>query len=158
MPKLPRTAIPVEVKCRVALRQLGYPIDLIDAAIRINKRSIGKFLAGLLPNLALALHCEVKELRLDHNPALGLREKIRNEAGDIIGYIPHEHSVDDLLYRSQHAHHIKTNVAGDGAQFSDTVLMKRERRRQRRQKPERHKRKAWPQGAKIRSRGFEKRR
>lgn len=170
------------------MRQLRYPPDVIDAAIRINKGGLGKFLAGLLAPLAASLECEVSGLRLDHNPALGLRKKIMglvNGERVIVGYIPHEHSVADLEYRSDHGHHIKTNVRGDGAQYSDTVLMKRERRRQKREAGSSRKKKgskfqiaqnrkegvqpfkrgvgfgskskAWPKGRKIESRGFEKR-
>jgi hypothetical protein len=178
MARLPRSAIPLKIKCHVALRQLGCSADVIEEAMEEKRRGFGSFLKSLLPRVAELLECEVADLRLDHNPALGLRQKIwgLDKFGEpcIVGYIPHEHSPDDLEYRSAHAHHIKTNVAGDGAQFSDTVLMKRERRRQKRFNAEaakrlptlwtkppkpttRAKKSTWPKGQKIKSRGFERR-
>lgn len=150
--KLYRPPIPVEVRCRVALAQLGeiWPEGRLDAwrydrtvAPRYRNPGLGKLLEILLAELAGLLGCAKIELRLDHNPALGLRKKrTRRElkyhpptdgivALMVTTYTPDANDPAYLIYRSHAAHHIKTNVKGDGAQFSDTVLMKRERRRRR---------------------------
>lgn len=145
MARLPRRHIPLEVKCRVALAQLGemWPDDVIarwrprGPAARsvpsgepLGPRGLGRLLEGLLARLAVLLGCDVSQLRLDHNPALGARQKRLDRAGAIIGYIPDEHDPAFLIYRTAHGHHIKTQIRGDGAQFPDRVLIKRERRRQ----------------------------
>lgn len=133
MPRLYRPHIPLDVRCRVAMRQLG-GFD-IDRKIELEHPGAGgigytKLLAMLLMELAdLFGSCALVDLRLDHNPALGVRQKRRR--GKITVYTPDANDPDFLIYRDKHAHHIKTNVRGDGAQYSDTVLMKRERRRKR---------------------------
>lgn len=136
-----RPHIPYEVRCRVALRQLGgYNIDAKIESEHPAAGGLGyeKLLRTvLLPSLVARLGCTVSDLRLDHNPALGLRRKRRTgqtvmRGGvliDVVKYTPDANDPDALIYRDDHAHHIKTNVRGDGAQFSDTALMKRERRR-----------------------------
>lgn len=129
MARLPRPHIPIEAKCRVALRQIGEKCP--DSVIEKNHRKLRLLLNESLNRLSSALGCTVDELRLDHNPALAVRDKVRNRAGDIVEYIPGASNPDFLVYRSVHAHHIKTNVRGDGAQFPDRVLIKRERRRDR---------------------------
>ena len=90
MARLPRRHIPLEVKCRVALAQLGemWPDDVIahwrprEPAARsvpsgepLGPRGLGRLLEGLLARLAVLLGCDVSQLRLDHNPALGARQK-----------------------------------------------------------------------------------
>ena len=127
MPRLPRPSIPIEVKMRVVLRQLGELF--IDDVISLAKegRCLGDILKAKLSVLADLLGCNPDELRLDHNPALGLRDKIIRD-NEIIGYRPSANDPEFLIYRTAHDHHIKTNVRGDGAQFSDTVLMKRARK------------------------------
>lgn len=168
MPRLPRTKVPVEVCCRVLLNQLGeaWPDSVIDA----HRRKLGGLKLELMARFAEQIGCAPDDLRLDHDPALGLRKKIKKH-GVIVGYIPHEHSIPDLRYRDHHGHHIKTNVRGDGAQFSDTVLMKRERRREKKALGKRvpvritftdkpptkwAKKSTWGKGRKIQSRGFDR--
>jgi hypothetical protein len=127
MPRLYRPSIPVEVKCRAALRQLG---ELwIDEAIGANHGGMGAFLDRLLFKMAELLNCEVKGLRLDHNPALATRER-KGEGKNTI-YKPDANDPEFLIYREKHAHHIKTNVRGDGAQYPDRVLIKRARKQKR---------------------------
>lgn len=151
--RLPRPHVPLSVRVMVAMRQLGITCEVRDG-------TWSSLLADLLPKLALTLGCEVKELRLDHNPALAVRVKVHNKGGDIIGYIPHANDPDHLIYRTKQNHHIKTNVSGDGAQFPDRVLIKRERRRER--PPRARPKKAWPSRPfpkvkrKLCSRGFKK--
>lgn len=139
MPRLLRPAIPVEVKCRVVLRQLGEM--WIDDVIRSNrfvlrdhrKRSLGRLLSEKLTALAELLRCEVKDLRLDHHPALATRKKVFRK-GVHVDYVPKANDPEHLIYREAHAHHIKTNVRGDGAQHSDRVLIRKERRRLKKEK------------------------
>ena len=137
--RLPRPYIPVLVKCTVVLRQLGelWPEEIL-AEVGASKQ----FLNQKLVWLARLLDCEVGELRLDHDPALGARAKIWNKAGEIVAYVPDANDPDHLVYRTKHAHYIKTNVRGDGAKFPDRVLIKRARRQEKGTSPRR--KKVWP--------------
>ncbi len=133
--RLPRPHVSVEIRCRVVLRQLG--TMWIDEAInahrpdhRMNIVSLGTLLKVSLDQLADLLHCTASDLRLDHDPALGAREKIRRN-GIIVGYEPAANDPEYLIYREKHAHHIKTNVRGIGAQHPDRVLIKKMRRHER---------------------------
>lgn len=145
MPRLLRPHIPLEVRCRVVLRQLGEM--WVDDAVSHRKTSARRFLDELLSALAELLGCEPKDLRLDHDPALGARQKIFRK-GAHVGYTPDANDPKHLIYREKHAHHIKTNVRGDGAQHPDRVLIKKNRRIERGPRPKR--------GPAIRSRGFQK--
>lgn len=172
MPRLPRRHIPLEVRCRVALRQLGELLP--DQTIKEwRKIGLGQLLADRLPFLAHLLGSEggPSDLHLDHHPALALRQQVKDRRGKIIGYIPDEHDVDCLIYRTRVAHLVKTNHHGDGAQHPDRVLIKKERRRQKMAAEQRTKRPAfakakrelrsaslWPKGQKIQGRPFGKKR
>lgn len=140
MPRLPRPTIPIEIKCSVVLKQLGelFASDVIAA----HSRRLGRLLADKKMALAGILNCDVADLRLDHDPALGAREKVRNRLGEIVGYIPAANDVEGLFYRPHgpqfdHSHLIKTNVRGDHGQHPDRVLIKRQRRRDREEEPNR---------------------
>lgn len=131
MARLLRPAIPLEVRCRVALRQLGemWP----DSVIEANRRGHGRLLRDLLVRLAALLECDPRQLQLDHDPALAIRTRIiRNRIH--VGYRPDANDPEYLIYREAHSHHIKTNVRGIGAQHPDRVLIKKERRREKRLK------------------------
>jgi hypothetical protein len=188
MPRLYRPHIPVEVRCRVALRQLGemWPDQVIAArrhtgrdahikslgVLKSNSGGLGALLDESLAKLADLLNCEVGRLRLDHNPALGAREIVAEGIKNgkrWATYRPDANNLEFLIYREKHAHHIKTNVRGDGAQHPDRVLIKRERRRKRENtlggRPVSGKRFRWAKHSrglkgrpkvKIRSRGFRK--
>lgn len=144
MARLLRPHVPVEVRVRVALRQLGeiWP----DEIIRLHQEarsSMGHLLKVRLERLAELLGCAVRDLRLDHDPALGAREKVFRK-GQHVGYRPDANDPEHLRYRPHgpefHGSHlVKTNVRGDGAQFPDRVLIKRARRREReaKEKPSR---------------------
>lgn len=163
MTRLLRPTIPLNVRCRVALRQLGemWP----EAVIEANQRGYGRLLRQLLARLAGLLGCEPSALRLDHNPALAIRQKVERK-GVHVGYRPDANDPEYLIYRDAHAHHIKTNVRGDGAQHPDRVLIKRERRREKRLKTvdflkkrrvNKIKQKSnWPKRSFPKGRGFEK--
>ena len=129
MPRLYRPTIPLDVKCRVALRQLDelWP----DDALKAHAGGLGVFLDRLLKKLAELLNCETDDLRLDHDPALATRQRVGDGKKTI--YAPDANDPDHLIYREQQSHHIKTNVRGDGAQYPDRVLIKRERKRRQRE-------------------------
>jgi hypothetical protein len=168
MTRLYRPHIPLEVRFRVAMRQLGgsgfgfsnageWPDP--DKWIASWKRTqfaqggLGVLLARFLARLAVALKCEVKDLRLDHDPPLGARPQFRTGLGKT-RYEPDANDPAHLFYRPHGpqfagSHVIKTNVRGDHGQHPDRVLIKRERKRLRKAKKRR--------GPKIRSRGFDKR-
>jgi hypothetical protein len=134
MPRLLRPHVSVEVRCRTVLRQIGelWPDDVIETARKA--RSLGAQLRGLLSMLASNLGCDVSDLRLDHDPALAIRKKVFRK-GVHVGYVPDACDPEHLIYRTAVAHHIKTNVRGDGAQHPDRVLIKKERRRQKKTGP-----------------------
>jgi hypothetical protein len=153
--KLYRPHIPLSVRVKVAERQF-MQLCPDKAGYLVGKpRSSGNRLKALLPLLATAFGCEVSELRLDHEPALALRTVVSRRPylrGETWVYDPDANDPEHLSYRphgAQHAgsHHVKTFVRGDGAQFSDIALIKRQRRRER---PAKRK-------AKIPSRPFQKR-
>lgn len=154
MPRLYRPSIPVEVKCRVALRQLGEMF--IDSVIEHHRhdpkqhgipeyarRSHAKLLDDKLGALAELLNCPVEQLRLDHDPALENRTKRQVKHWfkgkgyrEITEYDPQANDPNFLRYRPHAAefegsHHVKTNIRGDHGQFPDNTIAKRERRRQR---------------------------
>lgn len=168
MSRLPRPPIPIEVRCRVVLRQLGesWPDDVIRANRFVPRvvpsRSLGKLLAKLLTRLAEQIGCEVSDLRLDHDPALENREKLVEmpngrrhktvvvpKGAKVIQYYPDANDPEHLRYRP-HApefagsHLIKTNVRGDRGQHSDRALAAKNKRIARNCDPKRKK-------AKIRS-------
>ena len=124
MTRLYRPTIPIEIKCRVLLRQVG---ELwIDEAVAAHRGALSTFLTQLRLKLAELLNCEPDDLRLDHDPALATRQRVGDGKKTI--YAPDANDPDYLIYREKHAHHIKTNIRGDGAQYPDRVLIKRERR------------------------------
>jgi hypothetical protein len=154
--RLYRPHVPLEVRCRVVLRQLGemWPDERIKLARE--RRCFGPLLENELETLASTLYCEVSDLRLDHDPPLGARQ--RKGEGKSTVYFPAANNPEFLIYREKRAHEIKTNVRGDGAQYPDRVLIKRERRRREgvRAKPKRKlKSRPFPKGKrKIPSRSF----
>lgn len=153
MPRLLRPHIPLEVRCRVALRQGGemWIDNVIIEWKGVRGLGLGELLKIKLEQFAILLACEAKDLRLDHNPALGAREKVFRK-GVHVGYRPDANDPDYLVYREKHAHHIKTNVRGDGAQHPDRVLIKRERKRANKTvKKKRHKWRTSDSGVKTRN-------
>lgn len=144
MPRLLRPHIPLETRCQVVLRQLGemWIEDVISkfrlAANLKGRRngSLGHLLKTKLAELATLLGCEPKDLRLDHDPALGARAKVFDEeTGEHIGYIPDANDPEHLRYRphgTQFAgsHDVKTRIRGDHGQYPDLTLIKRQRARE----------------------------
>ncbi len=154
---------PMAVQLAVAERQArqGDPPEIVDMIMRAPAKVVRlNFL------LALLFGEDGPQAHLDHNPALRIRAynpRIKDVAAR---YTPHAHDPEHLIWRTKEAHHIKTNVRGDGAQFPDRVLIKRERKRERRtsetaakaRRPKRkggkipQRRNPWPIGRKIRNR------
>jgi hypothetical protein len=120
--RTPRPHIPLEVRCRVVLRQLGYPS--IDEVISIFRylHSLRDLLNERLGDLAKQLGVTRVDLHLDHDPPLAARERI----GD--GFKPDANDPEYLFYRTKESHRIKTLQRGDGAQYPDRVLIKRMKR------------------------------
>lgn len=152
MPRLYRPNIPTGIKLKVVLRQVGeiFPDQVLAEAKR--DRMMGRQLNGLLKMLAETLNCEVSDLRLDHDPPLGARDKSKWSASGKTYYIPDANDPEHLFYRPHGAqfegsHDVKTRIRGDHGQFSDIALIKRQRRRERGPKPKR--------GPKIQGRRFE---
>lgn len=135
--RLPRPHISLEVRCRVALRQLGeaFPNRAIDARRRASG-GLAQYLSELLVALAHSLGCEVDDIRLDHQPALALRRKVFR-SGTHVDYDPPSDSADDLSYLSHVDHLVKTNERGDHGQHPDRVLIKKMRRIERGPRPKR---------------------
>lgn len=144
MPRLLRPPISVETQCRVVLRQLGEMfIDGVIVANRFvprdhRKRSLGRLLSEKLAVLAELLKCEVSDLRLDHDPALGHRKKVFDRHGQHVEYDPAGSDPNFLLYRPHGAqfdgsHDVKTRVRGEHGQLSDIALVKRNRRQEERE-------------------------
>jgi hypothetical protein len=148
MPRLPRPKPPLPVKLDVAMRQIGFPLNerrnLIEAAKAA--RTMGPVLESYLIDLANRMGCPRSELQLDHDPALENRQQLKDDAGEIVGYLPAANDPEYLCYRPfsgeyEGSHYIKTNVRGANGQFSDNMLAKRERKRKRKANPRRPKQK-----------------
>lgn len=154
MPRLLRPAIPLDVKLRVLCRQLGELFVEDVVAMAKENRCLGTLVKEKLAMLAQLLNCDPLDMRLDHDPALGAREKVFKR-GVHVGYKPDANDPEHLIYRTEADHKRKTNVRGDGAQHPDRVLIKRERRRQREAEVALGLRKPKPK-ARIRSRPFPK--
>ncbi len=155
MARLYRPTIPVEIKCRVALRHLGEcKVDLVIEAWRPSRGgtsmagtgsvggSHGRLLERLLPRLADLFDCKVEDLRLDHDPPLAARPQERRGLGRKTYYIPDANDPEHLFYRPHGpqfdgSHLIKTNVRGDHGQHPDRVLIKKMRRIERGPRPKR---------------------
>lgn len=147
MARLYRPHIPLDIRVIVAARQIRKidPTDpcLYGLGLQYARDfpgdptvKFGKKLAILLRQLAKLLGCEVSDLRLDHDPALGARPRHRRGLNPRTFYTPDANDPEHLLYRPHGpefdgSHLIKTNVRGDHGQHPDRVLIKKERRRQR---------------------------
>lgn len=167
MPRLLRPPIDLATKLRVLLRQLGdaFPDDMIEIARE--QGCLGLLVNDKKAELARLLDSDPTYLRLDHHPALGAREKVYR-LGIHVGYKPDACDPEYLIYRTEADHKRKTNLRGDGAQHPDRVLIKRNRRIERREaeaaglaKPRMKAkiagRNSFPKGRKMQSRPFERR-
>lgn len=170
--KRPRPYISLAVRVEVASRQLAARhLDNYGALAMLKIRDGGAY--QRLGDLLFALFA-MQPVHLDHDPPLRSRT-LNKRTGK---YSPDANDPAHLIYRTAEAHQFKTNVRGDGAQFPDRVLIKRERNREKKEaEPKKRRppmgdrerehmsralrrawaegRRRWPQGIKIRSRGFQ---
>lgn len=118
------------------MRQLT--IGDVDTLLKINRARRGglsAYLADLLARFANQLGVTVKQLHLDHDPALENRRQLFRNPGSTTphGYVPDANDPNFLLYRiggfRGSDHDIKTRVRGERGQFADNVIAKRARRR-----------------------------
>lgn len=121
--KLHRPYIPIYVRLRVAERMCDE--RLAESPLRIKsywsetaKEKLAICLAHLFPDY------EDKQIQLDHDPALTNR-KYNSRTKK---YTPDANDVDFLIYRAKEDHNIKTRVRGDGAQYSDLALRRKNKR------------------------------
>lgn len=146
MSRLYRPHIPLSVRVEVVdrqLRQFGGTLKRVGKATLRDTLDVGLWV------LAGNLGCDISDLRLDHDPALGARPKIVD--GDKMIYSPDANDARYLEYiphgpEFDGSHLIKTNVRGRHGQHPDRVLIKKQRRIERGPKPKR--------GPKIKSAGF----
>jgi len=123
--KLLRPHIPIPVRIAVVQKQLlRFDVAAPDREKGERQEVYLDRLLGLLSTLMDALF---EPLQLDHDPALTNRKKIfRN--GKHVGYSPAANNPDYLIYRTKAEHDIKTRVRGDGAQYSDLALARKNKR------------------------------
>ena len=152
--RLFRPYVPLSVRVQVAERQVEEIVKLDDVyGSTFQNWTLQHRLDVLHERLAKSFGCELKDLRLDHDPPLAARPKERRGLGKKTYYIPDANDSYHLFYRPhgpqfEGSHLIKTNVRGDHGQHPDRVLIKKARRLERGPKPKR--------GQKIHSRGFDK--
>ena len=133
--RLYRPTIPLEVRCRVLIRQLG---DFwVDEALKENHGRLGLFYVELYGRLT-ALLGDVR-LELHHRPALVNRQKTVRDGQTT--YLPDANDPEFLVYLPQQEHDIETRVRGIGAQLSDLAVARKRKRKER--KAKRTKRR-WP--------------
>jgi hypothetical protein len=146
MTRLYRPYIPLKVRIQVAERQLADAMERpVVWLVPFSDTEKLKLM------LMVLFGCRIPQL--DHDPPLGARMwRIAWKNGkQVTLYSPDANDPAHLVYREKHEHHIKTNVRGEHGQHPDRVLIKRERRRKR--KNIRPKRKIpsrpFPKGRKI---------
>lgn len=161
MARIYRPHVPTEVRCIVALRQLGYDDETSKIMRVMHNRAMGRLLDNLLGRIAGAMGCAKRELRLDHDPPLGARPWAGE--GKCTVYEPDANDPEHLFYRphgAQHegSHDVKTRIRGDRGQYSDVVLIKRQRRRERAPRPKAkipNVKRVWPKRPFPKGKGFE---
>lgn len=116
-----RPYIPIAVRLQVAKRQFaesGKSITNFSVRMRELHGNIGK--RELLTLLLKAMFPGV-EVELDHDPALVLREKIYNDLGQIMRYVPAANDPAFLIWREKAAHQEKTTGRRPGASRTITT-------------------------------------
>src|SRR5438105_5829488 len=104
MPRLYRPHIPLPVKVAVAERQMEkavkcLPTNEFGVVYRDDPKSkLKPRLDAVLFHLAILFGCEVKDLRLDHDPPLALRQFCPDGDGRAI-YLPDANDPEYLNYR-----------------------------------------------------------
>src|SRR5215472_2814209 len=111
MPRLYRPYIPLDVRCRVVLRQLGeiWPDEVI-AEWRAKRLGLDLLLAAMFADLSRLLGCAPHDLHLDHDPPLALRKRLDVVEGGKAKsiYTPDANDPEHLIYRTKAAHDVKT--------------------------------------------------
>lgn len=150
--RLPRPHIPIAVRCRVAMRQLGLDEIEIIYQLEANARMFGALHEHLMLNLAGRMNCDVADFQLDHDPALENRELrwVRRKGKRVQVYTPDANDPDCLIYRTSEDHYFKTHVRGTGAQRSDTAEAKHWRKVRRNAEKLANKKRASKSSAKLR--------
>lgn len=120
------------------LRQLGeiFAEDVVEMAKE--QHSLGTIVGEKKAQLASLLGCDVKDLRRDHCPALGAREKVFDRDGKHVEYKPEANDPEFLQFiphgpQFENSHLIKTLIRGKNGQHSDRVLIARNRRQEERE-------------------------
>lgn len=167
MKNRPRPYIPLAVRMQVAERQFNafaktsdHPNvvlfrDEVDRAHWKRTEPLADQLRALL-----TMTFGDSPPHLDHDPPLRTRlynPRLKDVAAR---YTPNANDPNHLTYRTEHEHRIKTNVRGEHGQHPDRVLIKRERKRERKYRkpvPTFRRRKLrsanrWPEGRKIQNR------
>ena len=130
MSRLPRPHIPLPVRIEVASRQLverikrGLCSSSVLAPIAHMPRKRDQL------NEFLKLLFGTEKYHLDHDPSLGARKKVYRK-GVHVDYSPRANDVLYLIYRTVTEHRLKTNVRGEHGQHPDRVLIKKNRRLER---------------------------
>lgn len=109
---------PLSVRLDVCHRQLQ---KMGKATIVFERETKKAQLAGLLRFIAHVLGCEVSDLRLDHDPALILRDYDPTVSDVAARYTPHAHDPNHLLYREKTDHDRKTFGRTPGAERTVTT-------------------------------------
>ena len=111
--KRPRPYIPLKVRLRVAERMVGFePCNEVPADVRLRTILFMLFQNG--------------RYHLDHDPPLRVRA-FNPRTGK---YKPGANDHRYLVYRTELEHRLKTYVRGEHGQYSDTILIARERKRE----------------------------
>jgi hypothetical protein len=140
-----RPNVPDSIKIGVAYRILRTTEPAEVAALSMKRRlAIARYALGE------RLGCSEKDLRLDHDPPLAGRPfDVKTRL-----YTPDANHPEHLFWITAADHRTKTIIRGANGQYSDIVLIKRERRLQRRKtKPK--KKFQWAKGRKMQSRPFQ---
>lgn len=140
----------LETRCRVAMRAVNrnaHRVEHIISLRRLATGGLGKLFEELKLELCAKFQCQWSDLRLDHNPALVLREYDPKTEK----YKPDANDPYFLRYMLDADHKIKTTVRGDHGARSD--IAERQHRRRLDQNRGLRPKKQYP---KIQSRGFEK--
>jgi hypothetical protein len=144
--KLPRPYIPLNVRIKVAMRQLctsgtGTTMDLWY---------VGRQGWSLQKQLDFLLAMQFGEKpELHHRPALCNRQRYADTTG--IHYDPPANDPDYLVYLPADDHDVETRVRGQHGQHSDLALARKNKRIARKKTKPKYQ---WAKGRKIQSRGF----
>lgn len=141
--RLPRPYIPLSIRVQVAARQYEkeFGVEPGLAGFTSDKRKLRYILVALGWK---AKHHQldheghlvpVCKWHLDHHPALENRKRVCHQGKWY--YVPDANDPDYLIYRTKEAHDIKTRIRGDGAQYSDHALARKNKRIKRNRDPKR---------------------